>query len=138
MHTKLSTQQIIMRSARDTGESRHVTSAVHRGRPCEECALCKKKDLSKYSHPKSSWKDPSLLQQLQAAEPSINVQPESCICLLCRRDVSDVSFSPRWRKNIGIVKLICYIPNCTNTDIKAKSIDAQELTQFSPAGHNDV
>ncbi len=27
---------------------------------------------------------------------------------------------------------------CTNTDIKAKSIDAQELTQFSPAGHNDV
>ncbi len=136
MHTTLSTQQI--RSARDTGrESRHVTSAVHPGRPCEECALCKKKDLSKYSHPKS-WKDPSLLQQLQAAEPSLNVQPESCICLLCRRDVSDVndvSFSPRWRKNTGIIS---NIPNCTNTDIKAKSIDAQELTQFLPAGHNDA
>ncbi len=129
------------RDARDAGrESRHVTSAVHPGRSCEECVLCKKKDLSKFSHPKS-WKDPSLLQQLQAAEPSLNVQPESCICLLCRRDVSnvnDVSFSPRWRKNTGIMKLICYIPNCTNTDIKTKLIDVQQLTPFFPVGHNDA
>ncbi len=51
MHTKINYQHnnnIIMRSARDTGrESRHVTSAVHPGRPCEECALCIKKNLSK-------------------------------------------------------------------------------------------
>ncbi len=129
------------RDARDAGrESRHVTSAVHPGRSCEECVLCKKKDLSKFSHPKS-WKDPSLLQQLQAAEPSLNVQPESCICLLCRRDVSnvnDVSFSPRWRKNTGIMKLICYIPNCTNTDNKTKLFDVQQLTPFFPVGHNDA
>lgn len=132
-----------MRSARDVSsqrrEPRDVNSAVHPDQLCEQCALCKKTDFSKYSHPKS-WKNPSLLQQLQVAEPFLNIQPESCICLLCRRDVSkvsDVSFSPRWRRCTNIVKL-CYIPDCLNTDIKvSKSVNVQELALFFPVGDID-
>ena len=39
---------------------RYVTSAVHPGRYCQQCSLCMKRGLSKYSHPKS-WKNPSQL-----------------------------------------------------------------------------
>jgi len=83
-------------------------------------------------HPKA-WKNPSLLQQLQTAEPSLNIQPDSCICLLCRKDVSSItddSFSPRWRRNIDTVRQ-CYIPDCQNTDIKVtKQASLQDLITF--------
>ena len=77
-------------------ESRMGTSAIHPGQPCQECSLCKKRGLSKYTHPKS-WKDPSLLQVLQTTEPSLALQPESCICVAL-----ESRFSPRWRKGTGI------------------------------------
>ena len=121
-------------------EPRHVTSIVHPDRTCQQCTLCKKRDLSKYSHPKS-WKNPCLLQQLQAAEPSLNIQPESCICLLCRKDVSsmsDGSFSPRCRKSTYTVKL-CYIPDCQNSCIKlTKSVNVQELARFFSMENDDA
>ena len=48
------------------------------------------------------------------------MQPDSCICLLCKKDVStihDSSFSPRWKKITDIVRQ-CYVPNCLNNDTK--------------------
>ena len=76
-------------------------------------------NLSKHSHPKS-WKNPSLLQQLQTIEPSLNMQLDSCICLPSKKNVSNIhdsSFSPRWKKITDIVRQ-CYIPNCLNNDTK--------------------
>ena len=46
--------------------------------------------------------------------------------------VSDSSFSPRWRKGTDIK--LCYISDCTNTDIKVtKSVNAQQLEQLFEA-----
>ena len=74
---------------------------------------------SKYSHPKS-WKNPSLQQQLETIEPSLNMQTDRCSCLLCKKDVSNIhdsSFSHRWKKITDIVRQ-CYVPNCLNNDTK--------------------
>ena len=129
-----------IREAIQGWDPRHITSAVHPDRPCEQCALCKQRHLSKYSHPKA-WKNPSLLQQFQTAEPSLNIQPDSCICLLCRKDVSSItddSFSPRWRRNIDTVRQ-CYIPDCQNTDIKGtKQASLQDLVMFFREGNDDT
>ena len=129
-----------IREAIQGRDPQHITSAVHPDRPCEQCALCKRRHLSKYSHPKA-WKNPSLLQQFQTAEPSLNIQPDSCICLLCRKDVSSItddSFSPRWRRNIDTVRQ-CYIPDCQNTDIKGtKQASLQDLVMFFREGNDDT
>ena len=126
-----------MRSSRTCGvgvpELRQVTSTVHPGRFCQPCALCKKGNQSKYSHPKS-WRTPLLLQQLQQFEPSLNVQPESCICQACRRDVvnlnnGDNSFTPRWRKPV-VVKS-CIVNGCTNSEIKVTTeMELEAFIQF--------
>ena len=117
-------------------EQRPVTSAIHPDRLCQPCILCHKGDLSKYFHPKS-WKDPSLLEQLKLYEQSIDIQPESCICRLCRNDVNKLcqeGFVPRWRENTGTgtgTVRVCYIPGCTSTDVKVtKAVSPHELLQF--------
>ena len=95
-----------------TAETRKVTSSVHQGRDCQPCILCKKGNQSKYFHPKS-WKDDTLLQSLRDHEPSLNIQPESCICRPCRNDVSHISedgFIPRWRKQTPQLQE-CWIPD---------------------------
>ena len=60
---------------------RQVTSDIHRGRPCDPCLLCKQGNVLKYVHP-NSWK----ISRLRQYEPSLDVQPDSCICRLCRDD----------------------------------------------------
>ena len=80
--------------------SREVTSSVHQGHLCTPCILCKKGIQSKYFHPKSS-KANSLLKKLQEYEPTLGIGPDSCICRVCRNEISDIDndgFSPRWRK----------------------------------------
>lgn len=102
---------------------RLVTSQVHPGKPCQPCILCSKGNQSKYFHPKS-WKDTTLLGCLQQLEPSLRVQPESCICRPCNNEVKDIrnnQFVPRWRKQ-GI-KNLCIIPNCI--------WDAQKVTKLT-------
>ena len=79
---------------------RVVTSHVHPGQPCQPCILCKRANQSKYFHPKS-WKDASLFERLKQFEPSLNIEPHSCICRPCRNEVKDITnkqFVPRWRK----------------------------------------
>ena len=53
-----------------------------------------------YSHPKT-WKGKTALQQLKFTEPQKLITPESCICQLCRDDISkiilDPNYNPRWR-----------------------------------------
>ncbi len=99
-----------MRSTRDTGrESRHVTSNFSSTSRPTMRRLCKKKDLSKYMY--------SHLTACLFSMPFLK-------SLLCRSDVM------QW----GIIKLICYIPNCTNTDIKAKSID----NTIFPSGNEEL
>ena len=62
---------------------------------------CKQGNQSKYFHPKS-WKDKTLLEHLRKCEPSTDIlQPDSCICRLCRDDVSKIrndGFIARWEK----------------------------------------
>ncbi len=54
---------------------RLVTSHVQ---PCQPCILCKKGNQSKYFHPKS-WKDASLFERLKQFEPSLGIEPQSCM-----------------------------------------------------------
>ena len=94
---------------------RQVTSQVHPGRPCQPCVLCSKGNQSKYFHPKS-WKDSTLLESLQELEPSLNIEPESCICRPCNNEVKDIgkdNFIPRWRKK-GTKQQSCIVPRCLN------------------------
>ena len=109
----------VCESTQEERSPRSVSSIVHPDRPCQQCSLCKRRNLSKHSHPKL-WKNLSLLQQLQTIDLSLNMQPDSCIWLSCRNDVStihDSSFSPRWKKITDIVRQ-CYVPNCLNNDTK--------------------
>jgi len=106
---------------------RHVYSAVHKDRPCQPYILCKQGNQSKYFHPKS-WKDASLMQRLRSSEPSLNILPESCICRLCRDDLSKLGNEghiPRWR-NIevkrGTGNKICYVPACSNSSFKVTQV----------------
>ena len=116
-----------------TAEIRKVTSSVHQGRDCQPCILCKKGNQSKYFHPKS-WKDDTLLQSLRDHEPSLNIQPESCICRPCRNDVSRISedgFIPRWRKQTNKGSIECCVPNCTNNVYKVtKLVDKISVYNF--------
>lgn len=116
-----------------TAETRKVTSSVHQGRDCQPCILCKKGNQSKYFHPKS-WKDDTLLQSLRDHEPSLNIQPESCICWPCRNDVSHISedgFIPRWRKQTNKGSIECCVPNCTNNVYKVtKLVDKISVCNF--------
>ena len=94
-----------------------VTSSVHPGRACTKCILCKQGNI-KYSHP-NSWSDKSLLEQLKAYEPTVSIMADSCICRLCRDDVTNSKsdqFVPRWRKNRSPehVNKHCEIPACTD------------------------
>ena len=94
---------------------RQVTSAVHKGRPCNPCL---QGNFSKYVHPKS-WKNDQLLAILRAYEPSLNIQPDSCICRLCRDDINkivDENFIPRWKKRDQ--KKLCAVPKCANFSTK--------------------
>ena len=67
-----------------------VYSTVHKDRPCQPCILCKQGNHSKYFHPKF-WKDPTLLERLKQYEPSLNILSETCICQLCRDDLSNLA-----------------------------------------------
>ena len=133
-----------MRSSRTSSiqvtEPRQVTSVTHPGRPCESCVLCNKGNQSNYFHPKS-WKDPLLLQRLQEFEPSLNIQPESCICPQCRNDVRKLgndSIPTRWRKNSSVTVKNCYIHCCTNVDIKVtKLMERQAIVEFFACNTSD-
>lgn len=65
------------------------------------------------------------LAQLQQAKPAANIQPESCICRLCRDDVSRIHnayFIPRWRKTNQTTKPQCCHPDCGNTSYKTTKL----------------
>ena len=110
------------RTTRSGDQLRQVTSDIHRGRPCDPCLLCKQGNVLKYVHPKS-WKNEHLLSRLRQYEPSLYVQPDSCICRLCRDGISkidDDNFMPRWRKNNQKNK--CFLPDCTNISSKTTQL----------------
>ena len=70
-------------------------------------------------------KDPSLLERLQEFEPSLCVEPHSCICRPCRNELKDITnhqFVPRWRKHKGMTQS-CFVPECMN--------DAQKVTKLA-------
>ena len=104
---------------------RQVYSTVHKDRPCQPCILCKQGNHSKYFHPKL-WKDPTLLERLKQHEPSLNILSETCICRLCRDDLSnlgDEDHVPRWKKvNETSVKKICYVADCSNASFKVTKL----------------
>ena len=107
-------------------QHRQVTSSIHQGRPCHPCILCNQGNLSKYIHPKT-WKDESVFEQLKAYEPSIAIMPDSCICRLCRDDVSKIvnkrdGFIPRWRKVSTNVHTYCQIPMCNSAVYKVTKV----------------
>ena len=111
-----------MSQSRTVRDLRIVTSNVHPGQPC---TLCKKGNQSKYFHPKS-WKDASLLERLKQLEPSLNIEPHSCICRPCRNEVKNImndGFIPRWRKSN---KGMCFVPKCTHSAQKVTKL-ANEL-----------
>ena len=106
---------------------RQVTCSVHHGRPCQPCILCKQGNQSKYFHPKS-WKDKSLFEHLRRYEPSLDIQPDSCICRLCRDDVSKIcndGYIPRWRKLKRHECAHCSILGCTNSVSKVTKLVAK-------------
>ncbi len=109
---------------------RQVYSAVHKDRPCQPCKLCKQGNQSKYFHPKL-WKDPTLLERLKQCEPSLNILPETCICRLCRDDLSkldDIDYIPRWIKiSQTRDKKTCYVPGCSASCYKVTKL-ASEAT----------
>ena len=100
------------------------------------CSLCGKGKQSKYFYLKS-WKDPSLLQNLQQVEPSLDIQPDSCISRQCRLDggklCEDPSITPRWEKTTTVKQ--CYTSGCTSTDIKVGNIESDTMLQF--VGHDE-
>ena len=100
---------------------RQVHSSVHKDRPCQPCILCKQGNQSKYFHPKQ-WKDAALLENLKRSEPFLNILPDSCICRLCRDDLSKLSNEghiPRWRKiKCSADKRPCYVPQCRKPSSK--------------------
>ena len=112
---------------------RQVTCSVHQGRACHPCILCKEGNHSKYFHPKS-WKDSNLVDILRKREPHINIEPDSCICRLCRDDVSkicDPDYVPRWNKAKKSDYTNCFIPGCNNSVHKVtKLVGKQSLCNF--------
>ena len=104
---------------------RQVYSAVHKGRPCQPCILCKQSNQSKYFHPKL-WKDSTLLERLKQHEPSLDILPETCICRLCRDDLSklgDEDHTPRWKKlNKTRDKKTCYVSGCSGASYKVTKL----------------
>ena len=106
-------------------QQRQVTCSVHLGRPCQPCILCKQGNQSKYFHPKSR-KDKTLLEHLRKCEPSTDIQPDSCICRLCRDDVSKTrndGFIPRWKKLPKKQEhTCCYILECTRVVYKTTKL----------------
>lgn len=60
----------------------------------------------------------------KGSEPFLNILPDSCICRLCRDDLSKLGnegHTPRWRKiNIkcNADKRACYVPECCNPSTK--------------------
>ena len=112
------------RTRSGTPQVRQVTCSIHPGRPCQACILCKQGNLSKYFHPKT-WKDKTLVEHLREYEPSVDIQPDSCICRPCRDDVSKIhtaNFTPRWRKLKVHEKPECYIPGCSNIASKVTKL----------------
>ena len=102
---------------------RQIHSSVHKDRPCQPCILCKQGNQSKYFYPKQ-WKDATLLESLRQSEPLLNILPDSCICRLCRDDLSKLGnegHTPRWRRintKCNTDKRVCYVPDCCNPSIK--------------------
>ena len=78
--------------SKESDRTRQLTSEVHNGAACADvCTLCEQPGKIKYSHPKT-WKDKTALQQVKIIEPQKLITPESCICQLCRDDMSAKSF----------------------------------------------
>lgn len=121
-------------------EQHQVTSSVHPNRACKPCALCKKANQSKYFH-LQSMKDNSLLQTLQRYEPSLDIQPDSCICRPCRnellKDFTEVGFVPRWRKVDKSPTLTCFVPGCINSATRMTKLASKEtLSKFFSSCEN--
>ena len=121
---------------------RQVYSSVHKHRPCQPCSLCKQGNQSKYFHPKS-WKDTTLLERLKQSEPSLDILPDSCICRLCRDDLSKLGsegHTPRWRKmKQNNVKRVCYVSGCSNPSSKVTQLANKATLDmlFSTASENE-
>lgn len=119
--------------SRYNSDLRTVTSHVH---PRQPCILCK------YFHPKS-WKDPSLLEHLKEFEPSLCIEPESCICRPCYNELKDTGtrndrFVPRWRKSKGMTQS-CFVPECTNSAQKVtKLANESTLRIFFPIDNENI
>jgi len=68
------------------------------------------------------------MQRLRSSEPSLNILPESCICRLCRDDLSKLGNEghiPRWRNievKMGTGTKICYVPACSNPSFKVTQV----------------
>ena len=118
---------------------RQVTSAVHSGRPCNPCLLCKQGNLSKYVHPKS-WKNAQLLDRLRSYEPNLDIQLDSCICRLCRDDISKISdenFLPRWKKSSQ--RKHCLVPTCDRMSSKVTHlVDQSTLCEIMHISGSDL
>ena len=113
-------------SRANSSDLRPASSSVHQGQPCQPCLLCKRANLSKYFHPKS-WKDESLIYRLQQFEPTLDIQPNSCICRGCRNDINSIgkdSFVPRWRKdrNLEGTANECYVSDCMENACKVTTL----------------
>ena len=116
--------------SRCTG-NKEVTSQVHPGRPCHPCILCNKGNQSKYFHPKSS-KDASLLDRLKQFEPSLGIEPDSCICRPCYNESKDIKAGecvPRWRKLSKGMTQPCFVPGCMNSAQKVTKLANQATIQ---------
>ena len=92
-----------------------------------------KSQLVKYFHPKS-WKDASLFERLKQFEPSLNIEPHSCICRPCRNEVKDITnkqFVPRWRKTNEGMTPPCSVPECKQSAQKVtKLANRSTILQF--------
>ena len=62
-----------------------MTSSIHPGQPCCPSVLCCEK-----ANPKLQ-KVGSLLENLKLFEPSLRMEPDSCICRSCRNEIKDVN-----------------------------------------------
>ena len=67
-----------------------------------------------------------MLAKLKAYEPDLDIQDDSCICRLCRDDVTKIAHDsrciPRWRKSSQVQKDSCCVPDCSMVSSKVTQL----------------